>query len=436
LEVGEVAAGDEIVKVGNGPESMSVAEADALLYLPGHSRTQLERALRIPALPPGWRSSFQALLQRGPDEGQAKGNPGLAVVSPPPAWQGFRPMRVSRINRESDSVFSLVLVPADGKPLAPALPGQFVVLRLHMQPGVPPVLRSYSLSDLPCTEHYRVSIKLEEKGFASTYLHTEIKPGSTLEVSAPRGSFTLRSGGDPIVLLSAGVGATPLLAMLHALAAEKSSHPVWWLYGARNREEHPFRDESRALLQQLKYGRSYIQYSRPGPADQSGVDFDAAGHLAVSAFEKIGVPHDGQFYLCGPTAFLRAITAGLKAWGVASDHIHTEIFGALDSTPPGMKAKTHSPHLPAEPVGSGPEVSFARSGLTLPWDARYQSLLELAEACDVAVKWSCRTGVCHACETALIAGDVDYDPEPLDPPAKGDALVCCSRPRGQVILDL
>ena len=436
LETGEVAAGDEIVKVSNGPERMSVTEADALLYLTGHPRAQLERALRIPALSAGWRSSFQALLQQGPNEGQAKGNPGLSVVSPPPAWAGFRPMRVSRIDRESVSVFSLVLVPADGKPLAAALPGQFVVLRLHVESGAPPVLRSYSLSDLPSTEHYRVSIKQEEQGLASTYLRARMKPGSNLEVSAPRGSFTLRSGSEPVVLLSGGVGATPVLAMLHALAAEKSSRPVWWLHGARNREDHPFREESRALLQGLKYGHGYIHYSRPGPADQRGVDFDAAGHLAVSAFDKIGVPHEAEFYLCGPPAFLQELTAGLTAWGVTHDQIHTEIFGTLDSITPGMKAETHSPHLPAGSAGSGPQVSFARSGLTLPWDANYQSLLELAEACDVPVRWSCRTGVCHTCETALIAGDVEYDPEPLDPPAKGGALICCSRPRGEVILDL
>src|SRR5215467_13728684 len=220
LEAGDVAAGDEIVRVSNGPERMSVAEADALLYLTGHSRAQLERALRIPALPAGWRSSFQALLQQGP--GQAKGNPGLAVVSPPPAWTGFREMRVSRIERESNSVFSLLLVAADGEPLAAALPGQFVVVRLHMQSGAPPVLRSYSLSNLPGTRHYRVTIKQEEKGLGSTYLRTRIKPGSNLEVSAPRGSFTLRSGSEPVVLLSAGVGVTPVLAMLHALSAEKS----------------------------------------------------------------------------------------------------------------------------------------------------------------------------------------------------------------------
>ena len=434
LEEGEVGAGDDIVKVADGPEHMSVVEIDALLYLPGHIREQLERALRIPALSAGWRSSFQALLQE-PNERKAMGNPGLSVVSPPPAWAGFRPMRVSRIVQESASVFSLFLVSAEGEPLAPALPGQFVVVRLHAQSGAP-VLRSYSLSDLPGTGHYRVSVKQEEYGIASTYLRTRIESGSILEVSAPRGSFTLRSGSDPVVLLSAGVGVTPVLAMLHALAAEKSSRPVWWLYGARNREEHPFLEESRALLQELKHGHSYIQYSKPGPADQRGFDFDAAGRLTASAFDKIGIPHEGQFYLCGPPAFLRELTAGLAAWGVAADHIHTEIFGALDSIAPGMKAATHSPHLSAEPAGSGPQVSFARSGLTLSWDAKYRSLLELAEACDVSVRWSCRTGVCHTCETALIAGDVEYDPEPLDPPANGDALICCCRPRGEVILDL
>jgi len=436
LEAGEVGAGDEIMKVSNGPERMSVAETDALLYLTGRSRAQLERALRIPTLAAGWRGSFQALLQQGFNEGQATGNPGLSVVSPPPAWTGFRPMQVSRIDRESGSVFSLVLVYADGEPLAAALPGQFVVLRLPVQSGAPSVLRSYSLSDLPGTGHYRVSIKQEEGGLASTYLRTRIKPGSILEVSAPRGSFTLRSGSEPVVLVSAGVGVTPVLAMLHALAAGKSSHPVWWLYGARNREEHPFREESRALLQELKNGHSYIQYSRPGPADKRDVDFDAAGHLTVSGFDKIGVPREGQFYLCGPAAFLRELTTGLAAWGVTADHIHTETFGTLDSITPGMKAVTRSPHLPGEPAGFGPHVSFARSGLTLPWDAKYRSLLELAEACDVPVRWSCRTGVCHTCETALIAGNVEYDLEPLDPPPKGDALICCCRPRGEVVLDL
>ena len=436
LEEGEVGAGDDIVKVADGPQHMSIAEIDALLYLPGHTSQQLERALRIPALSAGWQGSFQALLRQAPKEGKTTGNPGLSAVSPPPAWTGFRPLRVSRIDQESGRVFSLVLESADGEPLAAALPGQFVVLRLQVESGAAPILRSYSLSDLPSTSHYRVSIKQEEGGIAGNYLRSRIKAGSILEVSAPRGSFTLVTGGEPVVLLSAGVGATPVMAMLHALADGKSNRTVWWIYGAHNREEHPFRQESRALLETLKDSHSYIQYSKPGPSDQRSVDFDAPGHLTASEFQKIGVPRESQFYLCGPPAFLRDLTAGLTAWGVITDHIHTEIFGTLDSITPGMNAVLHSPHLPAAAAGSGPLVSFARSGLNLHWDAKYRSLLELAEACDVPVRWSCRTGVCHTCETALIGGAVEYDPEPLDPPAKGDTLICCSHPRGEVILDL
>src|SRR5215472_16075782 len=210
LEEGEVGAGDDIVKVADGPQHMSIAEIDALLYLPGHTSQQLERALRIPALSAGWQGSFQALLRQAPKEGKTTGNPGLSAVSPPPAWTGFRPLRVSRIDQESGRVFSLVLESADGEPLAAALPGQFVVLRLQIESAAAPILRSYSLSDLPSTSHYRVSIKQEEGGIAGNYLRSRIKAGSILEVSAPRGSFTLVTGGEPVVLLSAGVGATPV----------------------------------------------------------------------------------------------------------------------------------------------------------------------------------------------------------------------------------
>jgi MOSC domain-containing protein YiiM len=169
LQEGQVQAGDEIVKVLGGPEEMSIAEINRLLYLPGHPRETLERALRIPALSAGWRGSFQALLQQAATAGSVTGNPGLTTAGgPPPAWPGFRPLRVSRIGRESDRVFSLELVPADRRPLAIALPGQFVVVRLRPQPEGPPLLRSYSLSGAPSAERYRLGIKQEPRGAAST----------------------------------------------------------------------------------------------------------------------------------------------------------------------------------------------------------------------------------------------------------------------------
>jgi ferredoxin-NADP reductase/MOSC domain-containing protein YiiM len=438
LQEGEVEAGDEIVKVADGPERMTVAEINALLYLPGHSRQQLERALRIPTLSEGWRTSFQAFLQQESSGGPMTGNPGLGPeLGSPPAWPGFRPLRVSRIDQESRTVISLLLVPADGRPLVAAQPGQFIVLRLRPKLDAPPLLRSYSLSDTPSADHYRVSIKQELNGVASTYLHSHVQVGDVLDVSAPRGVFTLRAGDRPIVLLSAGVGATPVLAMLHALAAGASPRQVWWLYGARNRDDHPFAQESRGLVQALPHSRSRILYSRPGPDDRLGLEFNATGHLGIPVLDELGVPRDADFYLCGPSSFLQDLSAGLGTWGVAGDRVHMEIFGPGESMTPGVSAAPVRPaHAPAGPAGQGAEVSFARSGLTVRWDEKYQSLLELAEACDVPVRWSCRTGVCHNCESGLVSGAVSYRPDPLDPPAAGDLLICCSQPQEDVVIDL
>jgi ferredoxin-NADP reductase/MOSC domain-containing protein YiiM len=438
IEEGEVEAGDEIVQVIAGPERMTIAEANALLYLPGHSRSQLERAVRIPALSAGWHNSFQALLERERSGGATTGNPALTpAAGPPPAWPGFRPLRVSRKDRESASVTSLVLEPSDGQPLAAALPGQFIVLRLRPAPDSPALLRSYSLSDEPRDDRYRLSIKREPHGAAGAYVETQVRTGDVLDASAPRGSFTLKPGDGPVVLLSAGVGATPVLAMLHALAAGASSREVWWIYGARHGGEHPFAAETRALLKALPRGHSHIRYSSPRPGDRLAVDFDAAGRLDMHAIEELGVPRDADFYLCGPAAFMNDLAVEFGAWGVAANRIHTEIFGSSPPRTPGIAAAPRRPpHQPAGSAGVGPLVSFARSGLNVRWAPAFQSLLELAEACDVPVRWACRTGVCHTCETGLISGAVGYRPEPLEPPADGNALICCSRPQGDIVIDL
>jgi len=448
LQEGEVGAGDDIVRIADaltdGSERMSVADVDALLYLPGqspqHSNQQLQRALRIPALSKGWQSSFQAMLQQDLSSKTTTGNPGLANEEQAPAWPGFRQMRVAQIRKETASVTSLVLSPSDGQPLPLFQAGQFVVLRLQVgpdpDPNKPPVLRSYSLSDLPAADHLRISVKRESNGIGSSFLCNRAREGDLLDVSAPRGSFTLRPSQSPVVLLSAGVGATPVMSMLHALAAEKSQREIWWIYGARNGNEHPFAEESRSLLKQLSRGRGYIVYSKPSTTDQVGADFDVPGHIEAALLERIGVPQNSDFYLCGPTSFLRDMRGGLGAWGVLAENVHTEIFGALESITPGMAQVVHTPHLPQGPPGSGPPVSFARSGITAAWDPKFASLLELAEACDVPVRWSCRTGVCHTCMTGLIGGSITYNAEPLERPGPGNVLVCCSQPNAAVTLDL
>jgi ferredoxin-NADP reductase/MOSC domain-containing protein YiiM len=436
LREGEVGAGDDIAKIADGPEKITVADTDVLLYLPGHTSEQLQRALKIPALSKGWQDSFQAMLQQDLSSKTAVGNPGLASEEQAPGWPGFRQMRVANIHRESDSVTSFILAPIDGPPLPVCQAGQFVVLRLLVDAGKPPVLRSYSLSDLPVADHLRISVKSESNGIGSSFLCNRTQLGNLLGVSAPRGSFTLRPGRNPVVLLSAGVGATPVMAMLHSLAAERSQREVWWIYGTRNGVEHPFAEESRSLLKQLSRGRGYIAYSRPAATDQVGVDFDAPGHIDIALLDKIGVSQGSDFYLCGPTSFLQNMRDGLRNWGVLAGNVHTEIFGSLEAITPGMAQVVHTPHLPQGLPGSGPPVSFARSGITAAWDPKFASLLELAEACDVPVRWSCRTGVCHTCMTGLIGGSINYNPEPLERPAPGNALICCSQPNAGVTLDL
>ena len=222
-----------------------------------------------------------------------------------------------------------------------------------------------------------------------------------------------------------------MLAMLHGLASSASPREIWWLYGARNREDHPFAQESRELLTQLPHSRAHVVYSRPGPGDRLGQDYDSSGHLSAPLLEQLGVPRNADYYLCGPTSFLSDFKTNLK-----SSRLHTEIFGPDESITPGIVSTKRTPHSPPGAPGSGPQVSFTRSGMTVPWNPRFASLLELAEACDISVRWACRTGVCHTCESALIGGAVDYDPEPLERPASGNVLICCSRPQIDMEIDL
>ena len=439
LEEGEVGAGDPILPDARGPERMTVREINVLLYSAHHPREGLERAVGIPALSPGWRGSFEALLRADDLNPGASGNAALVpAAAARSAKPGFRPLRVSRIDRECEDVLSLSLEPTDGRPLATPLAGQFVVLRLRPGPDGPPLLRSYSLSGPLSDAQYRVSVKLEPNGAAGAFLTRSVRPGDVVDVSEPRGAFTLQPGDGPVVLLSAGIGATPVLAMLHALAASGSPRAVWWLHGARNRRSQPFGPEVRQLLGSLSFGRGHVWYSRPDPDDREGSDYDSRGRLEATDLEQLGVPREGDFYLCGPPTFLAELTAGMVAWGVPQDRLHSEIFAGGPSRTPGVVGgPARAPHPPAGAQGTGPLVSFARSGLAVRFrPSQDRSLLELAEACDVPVRWSCRSGVCHNCERGLISGSVAYDPDPLDPPAEGNALTCCSRPTGDIVIDL
>jgi ferredoxin-NADP reductase/MOSC domain-containing protein YiiM len=429
LEQGEVGAGDAIERIAVGPEAMCVREVSALLYLPGHTPAGLRRALAIPALSQGWRASFRALLAQ--NEQGAAGNHGLARPSTPPAWPGLRPFRVAASRCESASVRSFELEPVDAEPLPDFRPGQFLALKLAPSGADLPLLRSYSLAAPADARRYRIAVKRETGGRASGFLHDHVAEGAVIEVGAPRGDFTLDvEESGPVVLLSAGVGVTPVLAMLGALVRAGSSRPVWWIHGARSAAEHPFAAQARELLSRLPAARSHVRYSRPQRDDRNGVDYDQIGRIDLDCLLELAVPRDADFYLCGPAAFMRELTAALLAWGVEPARLHREVFG------PEPREDAPDPHPPAGPPGRGPEIAFSRSALTVAWDERYGSLLELAEACDVPADWSCRTGVCHRCESGLITGAIEYDPEPLDDPGPGQVLLCSARPQGPVTIDL
>src|ERR1039457_2143913 len=333
LAEGAVRAGDKIVKISSGPEGMTVAEIDALLYLPGHPRQQVLRALRIPALSGGWKTSFQEMLDQ---PGEPAGNAGLTEPSPPPAWPGFRPLTVTATERETDSVISVQLADPNGASVPAALPGQFLTLRLRPDPAGRRLLRGYSLSGRPGAAQYRISVKRRRHGAGSQFLHTRVPAGDVLEAAAPRGTFTLRPGPAPVLLISAGVGATPVLAMLHALAADRSGRDVWWLHGARNRAAEPFATESRSLLAALPSAHRYVCYSRPGPGDIQGRDYDTAGRLSASVLAALDLPRGADAYLCGPAAFMTEVSAALIAAGVQPARIRTEVFGAGPGQTPGI----------------------------------------------------------------------------------------------------
>jgi ferredoxin-NADP reductase/MOSC domain-containing protein YiiM len=425
---GHIQPGDAIVKTKTGPGALSVADTDALLYLPGRDLGKLRAALQIPALSPGWQGSFRDLVAAGAGDG-------TAPAHAEPAWAGFRLLHVSRVVRESTAVSSFYLSAEDGSQLPVARAGQYLTLRITGA-GTPAPVRSYSLSSAPDAGTYRISVKHEPHGIASRYLDRDLQPGAVLEVAAPRGDFVLDDAAGPVLLISAGIGVTPVLSMLHQLAESRSERDIWWLYGARGPDQHPFAAEAHALLASLPHAREHVFYSAATPAERHHVHA-ARGRLTKEALARLGIPAGASVYVCGPASFMADMNDALAALGVDPAAIHTELFGTLPSTNPGLTGQNRrSPHQPPGPPGTGPLVTFARSGITARFGDDWRSVLDLADACDVPTRWSCRSGVCHTCVTPLVSGDITYAPAPLEPPGGGEVLICCAQPGTDIVLDM
>jgi ferredoxin-NADP reductase/MOSC domain-containing protein YiiM len=418
---GHVRAGDDIVRTRRGRHGLSVADVDALLYLPDRDVEMLRKAIDVPALSPGWQQSFHELLAA--HDGAA---PALAPpIGAEPGWTGFRNLRVTQTRRESPQVLSFRLEADDHSPLPPALPGQYLTVKITGA-GEPAPMRSYSLSDGSGAGYYRISVKREDHGVVSRWLHTRIHPGSVIAAAAPRGDFFLTDDSSPVILFSAGIGATPVLAMLHALSAAASRRDIWWLHTTHSRETQAFADEVTTLIESLPHARQQIFYT------------ETQGRLRRESITALGLPTDATVYLCGPTQFMSNMREALIGIGFDSTRIHSELFGALPAINPGIvETGDHKPpHQPVGPRGTGPAITFARSGLTVSWSPQYHSILDLAEDCDVPTRFSCRSGVCHLCVTGIIAGTTAYVQQPLEPPGQGSVLICSAAPETDVVLDL
>jgi ferredoxin-NADP reductase/MOSC domain-containing protein YiiM len=416
---GHVAAGDTIVRTYEDPRRLSVADVDALLYLPDADADVVRTAATIPALSPGWRQSFQDLVAAAE---QAAASPAPSTETGPTGWTGFAPLKVVSVKPETDTVTSVYLSAPDDKPLPPAQAGQYLTVRLTFDDR--PVIRTYSLSSAPGADRYRLSVKRESKGVASTYLTQQLQVGQVLDAASPRGEFILTEEATPVILMSAGIGVTPVLAMLHQLAQGGSSREVWWISAARTPEQNPLAQEAHDLMTQLANGREYVFYSAAG------------NRLTQDSLARLSLPSDATAYLCGPNGFMTDMQAALQGLGLSPGRIRSEVFGARSAINPGVIAgSAPAPHAPPNP-GSGPQVTFSRSALSVAFETTLGSLLEMAELCDVPTRWSCRSGVCHTCSTPLLGGRVDYAPEPLEPATDGEVLLCCATPATDVILDM
>lgn len=354
----------------------------------------------------------------------------------------FRRLRVTRRVRESESIVSFELSPTDSVPLAPFRAGQFVAVRLEMREGEA-LVRAYSLSGDPAdTSRWRISVKQETnpRGRGSCHLHERVVVGDEIEVAGPSGEFICAEDCDrPVVLLSGGVGVTPMLSMLHRLSSA-STRRVHFIHACENGAVHAFRDEVRRLSSVRPGIGVHVCYRLPRDEDRD--TFDTSGLLTKETLQALLPIDDYEVYLCGPPPFMQANWNLLRSLGVARERIHYEFFGPAtvleaDASRSATESQPPSESKPEQSAdGKAITVRFQPHGEPIAWNPACGSLLEFAEWCGYAPPFSCRTGICNSCVTPLVAGQVGYVQPPLDPPADGYLLLCSAKPLTSVTLAL
>jgi len=432
LEEGDVGAGDVIEKVSEDPVGLTITEVNNLMYFDKDNFDDMRKTLRVKALSPGWGKSFEDRMAK-------------AEISEM-TQEKYRTLIVTKKIPESETITSFYLVPEDGKPLSSFMPGQFLPLKLDIPGQYKPVYRTYSISDSPDKDYYRLTIKREPvppdrpdlyPGVSSNYFHDQVEPGTKLLAKSPRGKFFLDPKAEsPVVLLSAGVGLTPLVSMLNAIVESDSKRPTWFIHGARNGREHALGIHVRALTKESEDLNVHIRYSKPMPYDIQGNDYDDKGYVDIELLKRILPNSDFNFYLCGPAPFMKSLFSGLLDWGVSEYKIHYEFFGPASLLKERVKVATPKRVAAASECCGEIEVTFSHSGVNANWNPSLESILDLAEANGLSPDYSCRSGICHTCMCKLEDGEIEYIEEPLDPPEPGCILICCSKPKTNIVIDV
>lgn len=359
------------------------------------------------------------------------------------AWTGFRAFRVERrvIEDAAQSICSFYLVPEDGQPLPPFLPGQYLTFRLDIPMetgGAAQVVRCYSLSDAPRPDCYRVSIKRTPPplgshvppGRSSTYFHDHVAVGSILQVRAPTGHFHVDRSDAPIVLIGGGIGITPMLSMLNWCLTGQPGREIWLFYGVRNGREMMMKPHLLELAARHQNFHLRLCFSDPLPEDIDG-EYLHQGRIAVNLL-RMQLPFKPcHFYICGPTNMLESLVPALDDWGVPDEHIHFEAFG-----PSSIKRKQSAVTAQVQATDTEIVVTFARSGRQLPWQPEAGNLLDFAESNGIVVNSGCRAGSCGSCQTAIESGEVSYRQHPDYDPDAGTCLLCSCTPKTDVTLEI
>lgn len=379
-------------------------------------------------------------IWRGRRGFQAESNAAEEATTPnaPGAWRGWREFRVARREFEDrgQAQCSFYLEPVDGLPLQPFQAGQFLTFELPI--ATRKVARCYSLSDRPDPKRYRVTIKRLgppadrpdlPPGVASSHFHDNVHEGGLLKVKAPTGVFFLGPEATvPAVFVAGGIGITPMMSMLSWALAEQPGRALYLFYGVRHGGEHAFRQALLDFACLHPNFHPHVIYSRPGPDDLPGHDFQHTGHVDIDLLRRCLPQGRHQFYVCGPPAMMAALVPALAEWGVPPGDIHHEAFGPA-SLRSGAEDRQFAP--PATPI----DVQFRRSGRTLSWDGRDASLLDFAERNGIAAESGCRSGSCGTCQTKLLSGKVRYRAAPDLEVRPGYCLLCISTPQSNLVLE-